>query len=376
MKNRRGSDSPSGILLKGNKMNLMNLATLSLSLLVAAPAFADSTAIANAGATSSAGALANGNSLNANLNLNGGPASASAQTGPVSVGQNVGAVTVTPSLKTGAVTNQTQTNLTIQGGVPPKIPVGVPGAVVPQAPMPQIFGGLNQPTTVTGIPLILEYLDACKPVATRGNELEDVFAEGASGKTKIIFSPDQDYKNKRTVIVTKQQVWGGTVSDSAVQQVESVAAGFPEKAGRYTCLGVLTVVAKKGAHDVPFTTVLSDARIYPLRQMEGFKNVVLVSVKESIAAALGVTTAGSGFSVSPGLSAAAANVLTLGTLGAGYSNGSGGTYSAARIGDTFLVLSPATGSDGVMIDPAQIRGVYHPTVSAAGENGKKLEATK
>ena len=350
---------------------MRKLALTIIATLFAVPAFAGNVASSSAGANASAGASAS-NNLNLNVSGGSGTSSASAQTGPVSVGQSVGAVTVTPSLQTGSVANRT--SLTIQGGEPPKIPVGVPGTVVPQVPTAQIFGGLNAPATVTGIPLIMEYLNACQPVATRADPLEDIFAEGASGKTKIVFSPDQDYAGKKSVIVTKEKVWGGTVTTSIVQQVESVTAAFPQTAGKYTCLGVLTVMAKRNEHGVPFTTIVSDARIYPLKEMKGFKNVVLVSVKEAIAAALGTTTAGNGFSVSPGLSAAAANVLTLGTLSAGFSNGSGGTYSDANIGDTFLVLSPTTDSDGVVIDPGQIQGSYHPTVSAGSENGKKLEA--
>ena len=350
------------------KMKMVAAALLALAAI--GTASADPTAVAGAIAGSTATAVAgasSGNNLNANLN--GG--TASAQTGPVSQGQNVG-VTVTPSLQTGPVTNQT--SLSIQGSKPATIPIGVPGSVVPQVPSAQIFGGLNQPTTVTGIPLVLEYLDACQPVATRGNELQDVFAEGASKRTRIVFSPDQDYTNKQSVITTTRKGWGGPITESEVQPIESVSATFPQKAGKYTCLGVLTVMAKKGEQGIPLTTILSDARIYPLREMSGFKNVLLVSVKEAIATALGVTTAGNGFSISPGITAAAANALTLGMLSGGYSNGSGGTYSDASIGDTFLVLSPTTDRDGVMIDPAQIRGFYRPTVSADSENGKKLEA--
>lgn len=341
---------------------------VTLLSLMSMAGFASAQTSVTTGATSGSVATAN----------NGGSAGAMAQTGPINLSTGAvttGAVTVTPTQQTttGAVTltptQQTTTgavtvtpnnvtNVEIKGGDPTKIPVGVPGAVAPGIPSAQIFGGLNQPTTVTGIPLILEYLDRCAPVATRGNELRDEFAKGASGKTQIVFSPNQDYKGKATS-----------------QKVETVRVSFPKKAGTYTCLGVITVMTKKGEPNVPFTTIISDARIYPLREMEGYEHVTLLSVRDAIAVAVGVTTAGSGFSVSPGITSAAVSLLSLGTLSGGYSNGSAGTYADAAPGDTFLVLSPS--ADGVVVDPGQIRGSYRPVVqAAASDNGKKMEAAK
>ncbi len=361
--------------------------------MVAGSALADTTAVAgsNAGANASSGSFSSsdGNSINANLS-NGGSAGASASTGPSSASSSTGPVTVTTGpvttgpttvttgpvttgpttattgpVTTGAVTvtpTQSQqtgpmsNNLTIQGSAPTKIPVSVPGAIAPVVPSAQIFGGLNAPTTVAGIPLIMNYMDQCQPVATRANDLRDIYDEGVSRNTQIVFSPNQGYYDDR-----------GNVN----QEVESVTTVFPKQAAKYSCLGVITVMAKKDARGVPLTTIFSDARVYALREMEGFKDIQLLSVKDAIATALGVTTAGNGFSVSPGITSAAVNVLTLGALSGGYSNANGGTYSDASIGDTFLVLAPSADGSGVTIDPSLIQASYHPKqqpkLSAADE---------
>lgn len=263
-----------------------------------------------------------------------------------------------------------------------KIPPSTPLPVVPGVPVPQIFGGLNAPATVSGIPLILKYLDDCQPVATRKNKLQVKFSDGASEKTAISFMPNQDYQDKREVIVTKQDQlqknWDGNpsyVSDSVVQPVETVRISFPTQAKKYTCLGILTVMAKKKESGVPFTAILSDAQIYPLENMTGYKNILLVSVRDAIATALGVGNSGSGISVAPGISALATNALTAGALSLGYSSGTGGTFSDSQIGTTFLVLSLAANSEGVVIDPAQIHGSYPHHTQPSENNGKKYEAT-
>ncbi len=211
----------------------------------------------------------------------------------------------------------------------------------------------------------MNYMDQCKPVATRANDLRDIYDEGVSRNTQIVFSPNQGYYDDRA---------------KANQEVESVTTVFPMQAAKYACLGVITVMAKKDARGVPLTTIFADARVYALREMEGFKDIQLLSVKDAIATALGVTTAGNGFSVSPGITSAAVNVLTLGALSGGYSSGNGGTYSDASIGDTFLVLAPSADGSGVTIDPSMIRAAYQPKqqpkLSTADEALMELKPSK
>jgi len=243
-----------------------------------------------------------------------------------------------------------------------RIPPTIPGPVVPGVPVPQIFGGLYAPTTVTGIPLIMKFLEKCEPVATRKYELKDEFAEGASSKTSITFSPHQNYYKYA----------------NKGREVDEVRSRFLNAKRRYMCLGVLTVMAKKDESGVPFTTILSDGRIYPLRNMKGFGEIHLVSVKDAIAAALGVGSSGSGFSVAPGLVAIASNALSGGALNLGYSGGNGGTYSAARLGTTFLVLSYDDDNvDPMLFDPKELEAAYPKKVQnqVSDGNGKKAAAS-
>jgi len=242
-----------------------------------------------------------------------------------------------------------------------KIPPQLPNSVTPNIPVPQIFGGLNAPTGVTGIPLIMKYLEKCQPVATRKYDLRDVFADGTSGKTEVTFSPHQNYYK---------------YSDRS-KDVEESKIDFLRSKRRYMCLGILTVMAKKDESGVTFTTIISDGRAYPVWNMEGFNNIHLISVKDAIAAALGASNSGSGFSVAPGLVAIASNALSGGALNLGYSGGNGGTYSDARIGTTFLVLSYDDDNvDPIVFDPEELSNAYPKRVhmQESGGNGKKAAA--
>ncbi|MFZ2167677.1 MAG: hypothetical protein WAV50_02270 [Minisyncoccia bacterium] len=376
------------------KTNMMLVSALLSLIVVATPASADPTAVAGATAGATSGSAANGNVVtlgvnaaggNAGANATGGQSTASAVSGPSSAVATSAPATATVNgvktgdMSTGAVTTTTAItasptmSVEIKGSEPTKIPVGVPGAIAPSVPSAQIFGGLDNPATVTGIPAVLEYLKVCKPIATRKNQLRDVFGKGASGKTQVVFSPHQDYTKKKVTASGSQNSW---FNSPAVQQVETAEVEFPDKKGTYTCLGVLTVMKKEGEQGVPFTTIASDAMGYALDQMEGFEHIKFVSVRESISAAREAITKGNGLALSSGVTSAALNALTLGTLSGGYSNGSGTTYPDANIGDTFLVLSPSTDGAGVVIDPDHIRGSYRTVVQSVSEEGKKLEAVK
>ena len=220
-----------------------------------------------------------------------------------------------------------------------KIPPMVSPGPTPSMPnTAQIFSQLNAPASVTGIPLIQKYLDECQPVATREHELADEYSTGASGRTQVVWSPNQAYYN----------------TAKADQSSETVK--LLRQRGKYHCLGVLTVSAQKP--ETVFTTVVADARIYPLRTLKGHKHVVLLSLNEAAATALGVTTNGRGLSLGSGILGLASNMLTGGHAGIGYTGGSGDTYADAKIGDTFLVLEPDP--NGMEIDPGAFSRAYRP----------------
>ncbi len=307
-------------------MNIKLVTALVLFTMSAAPAYAGNVASASshAGASSYSGSFSNGNNLKSTLNS---------------------------SLTGGSFSNTT----VIQAGKPTHIPVGVPNAVTAPVAVPQLFGARGQPTAVRGVPLTLSYLNSCQPVATRKHPLLDVFATGASEKTQIVFSPNQAYYSARGKATKEYN--NDNYNQPTFQLVETARVGFSHVAGEYTCLGIVTVTAKKG-QQIPLSTVLSDTRDYALKHMEGFQNVYFISVPEAIAAAGGVSTSGSGFSVSPGIISATTNLLSAGTLSAGYSNSGGNTAATARLGATFFVLSPTT-KNGVTITPKMLRKYYN-----------------
>ena len=372
-----------------------------LSFLSAVKAFAG-TANATASTTTQTQAQANGNSFNASLGLSTG--SSSAAVGNVSTGAstssaNVGDLTTgastsqvgnvstgastsnVGSVSTGASTSQVgetsasvgglQNNLSISSAAA-KIPLGTPNAILPSIPTAQIFGDLSQrPAIVRGIPLILESLRQCNAVATKKYPLEDVFDAGKSGKTEVVFSPNQNYASKSSssssASASGASDWSAnpanlsantpSATSTSGASVRTAQVLFPTAAGAYDCLGTMTVSAKSGSR-APFTTVVSDARIYALDKMSGFPDIYLVSVPEAIAAAESLNTAGSGMGVSPGIVGSAANMLTGGMISAGIGSGKSNAAAGAEIGCTFFVLARAGNGPEVIIDPNKVSAQY------------------
>ncbi len=320
------------------------------------------TASANVSANTQAAAQAQGNVLGASLGATG-----------------VGAVKV----QTGGMTINSES----------KIPLGTPNAILPSIPTAQIFGDLSQrPAIVRGIPLILESLRQCNAVATEKYPLEDVFDAGKSGKTEVVFSPNQNYASKSSSSSSSSSSassasdWSANpanlsantspVTSTSGTSVRTAQVLFPTAAGAYDCLGTMTVSAKSGSR-APFTTVVSDARIYALTKMSGFPDIYLVSVPEAIAAAESLNTAGSGMGVSPGIVGSAANMLTGGMISAGIGSGKSNAAAGAEIGCTFFVLARAGNGPEVIIDPNKVSAQYadpkaKPAVGeAAGEKISK-----
>ena len=376
-----------------------------LTFLPAVKAFAG-TANATASTTTQTQAQANGNSFNASLGLSAstGPSSAdvsvgnfstgasTSQVGNVSTGAStsnsqVGNVSTgastsnVGSVSTGASTSQVgatsasvgglQNNLSISSEAA-KIPLGTPNAILPSIPTAQIFGDLSQrPAIVRGIPLILESLRQCNAVATKKYPLEDVFDAGKSGKTEVVFSPNQNYASKSSssssASASGASDWSAnpanlsantpSATSTSGASVRTAQVLFPTAAGAYDCLGTMTVSAKSGSR-APFTTVVSDARIYALDKMSGFPDIYLVSVPEAIAAAESLNTAGSGMGVSPGIVGSAANMLTGGMISAGIGSGKSNAAAGAEIGCTFFVLARAGNGPEVIIDPNKVSAQY------------------
>lgn len=317
------------------------------ALAFALPVSADTTtagANANSGANAAAGAAANGNKLNA----------------------SVGA-TATTSIKNSL-------SLTIPAGEPTKVPAVVPSPGTPSTPVPQIFGTLSAPADVSGIPMVVDYLrrGGCAPVATRSHRLHAVLGTGASGKTQVVFWPNQNYLGDREVTVTKDD--SGSY-ETSYPDVERVAVRFPQGAARYDCLGILQVTAKE-AGSGGFLVVMSDAQDYPFNNMRGFKDIVLVSVPNAVAAGLGVVNSGNGLSLGAGLVSMASTALSGGTGTIGLGVGSGETTPKATPGVTLLVLTPKE-KGGIVVDPGEIQSTYFSAFkSEEGHDGKKYEAIK
>ena len=287
----------------------------------------NSTSSANGGhgGRSSATGGHGGNSTSSSAGGHGGRSSATGGHG----GQGVGSVTLR------------------QHFAASRIPLQAPTVFAPSVPTPEIFGGLNAPTSVKGIPITELYERECNTTATRAHTLKDEHFHrqkylfggefSISGNTDITFSPAQGYYWAQKYPNYK----GGVVPPiTNPVETESVSIITPAEARthKYVCLGLLTVVAtEKG---LPLSSVISDARVFPLGYMEGHRKVALVLLPSTVAAALGVQTSGKSFSLVPSIVHAAATVLTTGGAGASVSAAEGATYAAAKLGMTLLVLAP------------------------------------
>ncbi len=293
--------------------------------------------------SSSAGGTSNatGGTSNANggtSNATGGTSNANGGTSNATGGRGVG------SVKVGGV------RLT-QHFAGSKIPAPLPIVSVPGVPVPQIFGRLNAPTNMKGIPLTEWFETACDTTATRAHPLKDERFEkkyvfggrlDVSGDTTVTFSPSQKYFWAQQYPPYKVGHIPPFIHPIPVQSVNIIT---PEQAQarKYVCLGLLTVVSNKKG--LGFSGIISDARVAPLGYMEGYKKISLVLVPTAVAAAVGVQTEGKSFSIIPTFVKMASSALTGGGAGASISGGEGATYAAARIGAVFVVFSaPPTAS--------------------------------
>lgn len=277
-------------------------------------------------------------------------ANANASAGATSVVNN--APTVTSTLGSASVSQNGDmsvsvagTSITFEGSKAPNIPP--PAAYLPQATgsVPQIFGPLNETVNEAGIELTLFYNNVCPSKMIRGYDLKDKSYSGVSQKTEITFSPHLNYaKNEKELSLSKSK---GNRWENQVNEVEAV---FGAK-GNYKCLGVMTITADNSkARKVPFSTILSDAKAFPIREMDGFPKIVLISPLATIVATKGVGNQGGGL----GLGAGASQFFDpiLGTLGASAGTSSGISFPESKLGLTFIVAVEVSKDDpeGVFID--------------------------
>lgn len=297
--------------------------------------YADSLADANANA--GANAVVNNNPT---VNSTVGSSSTSGVTLDSGAVANT-AVTGGSSAQNGdQIVNVEGTNLTFEAA---KIPP--PAAFVPQVSgsTPQIFGPLNGTANETGIEFTLFYDQVCPSKAIRGLDLTDKVYGGASRKTEIIFSPHSNYAQEEKKLSPNMR--GQPAKKDKVNEVEAV---FDAKAkGFFTCLGIITITADQSkAGKVSLSTILSDAKAFPLRGMKGYSRVILLSSTATIAATKGVDNHGGGLGASAGASRFLDPVL--GTLGGSIGTSSGATFPETKLGATFIVA--VEDSNGVFID--------------------------
>jgi len=254
------------------------------------------------------------------------------------------AVTGGSSANNGDMTVRTgDTNLTFEAAQPPKIPA--PAAFVPSVSgsTPQIFGPLNETANEAGLEFTLYYHDVCPSKTVRGLDLTDEVYGGASRKTEIVFSPHLNYVQREKEL-DRSTEWNGAEK----HRVEEAETLFDARVkGHFKCLGIMTIKADQSkAGKVPLSTVISDAKAFPLREMKGYPRIVLLSSTTSIVATKGVDNHGGGLGASAGVSRFFDPVL--GTLGGSVGTSSGVTFPETKLGTTFIVA--VEDPNGVFID--------------------------
>lgn len=268
---------------------------------------------------------------------------------------DAGAITNSPtnSVSTGSITTTvTNQGVSLVGGSQtvtvdaPIIPP--PAAYIPSAAgsVPQLFGTPDTTVNEKGINLTLYYSQICPSRAIRGYDQVTRSYKGASGNTTITFTPHLNYAK---AIKKPADPWNDLPADKN-KEVQEVTSEFG-KSGHYICLGIVTISAMdKNASDVTLATILSDATLFPIKEMEGFERISLAAPHdpyEVIANTKGVDNNGRGYGVGVGLSKLFSSPV-LGTLGGSASSNSGVTYPESKIGATFLVL--VEDPNGVFID--------------------------
>lgn len=213
-----------------------------------------------------------------------------------------------------------------------------PAANIPQVSgsVPQLLPSPEATANEKAMDFTMFYSRVCPSPAVLGYDLKTRMYEGASGNSEIVFTPHLDYA--KAVKKQSSNPFEDSLSQKTikVQEVSPPAFG---KSGHYKCLGMITISAKetKAGKATP-VSVLSDATLFPLKEMEGFEKIVLLAPYnpyEVIANTKGVDNDGRGYGLGLGLSKFVNPVV--GTLGGSASDNSGVTYPETKMGITLIV---------------------------------------
>lgn len=260
--------------------------------------------------------------------------SLSVKTGPVSVIGGNNSMTASPVISA----NPTVTTSVGTFVEAPKIAAQAPGIPESAGTTPQIFWDRpTLPANVLGINMTIEYLKACKPRYKAGVDTRDIVEKGASGLTRITFTPHANHVERK--------------SDMPVKEVSIAMPPDSSYSDRYVCLGTIkTEALMKEASASQLDTLYNDAGRFAADTVKGgYDEVYLITVPNVIAVNLGVSNKGGGYGIAPALSDLAGD--TFRGLGAALSGNKGDTFPAAQLGTTFLVLAkPKDGEQGVLFN--------------------------
>jgi hypothetical protein len=264
---------------------------------------------------------------NKNINNN----SLSIETGPVSVVGGSNSATANPVVNANPAVTTSIHNVVEA----PRIAAQAPGIPESGGTNPQIFWDKpTMPANVLGINMTIAYLKVCKPKYKAGVDTRDIVEKGASGLTRIIFTPHANYVEQK--------------SDAPVKEVSIAMPPDSSYSDRYVCLGTIkTEALMKEASTSQLDTLYNDAGRFAAEKIKGgYDEVYLITVPSVIAVNLGVSNKGGGYGIAPALSDLAGD--TFRGLGAALSGNKGDTFPAAQLGTTFLVLAkPKQGEHGV-----------------------------
>ncbi|HQU07558.1 MAG TPA: hypothetical protein PK539_00660 [Candidatus Paceibacterota bacterium] len=303
----------------------------------ASPTFAAPSGNAAASSSSNSSAAAIGAVGAPVANANGGAANAQGGNAAAQGGSAKSAINASQKVSgiNGSVQTSTTFNQTFGGS---KVPVQVPTVFPAAIPTPQIFGNLGTPPVVKGIKFMEQFVTSCDMTVTRENPLTP--KHFSSGGVDITFYPTQEYywapQYPHDYYRGEKIPW-----NAKPVKVDHVSIIMPAQAigKKYLCLGALPAQAKRGS--INPLSLPGEVQRAVRYHLWGHKEMDVMLVPNTIAAARGVRMTGGSFSILPGLALASSSMLTNGALGVNFSGGHGSTYASAKLGMTFLLVAPS-----------------------------------
>ncbi|GEM_PF-7048569 len=210
-----------------------------------------------------------------------------------------------------------------------------PAAPIPsvQTEAPALFFNKGEPANAAAVRFAIEFLKQCPPTFDE-TDVSEIRGDGASGKTRVIFTPHSNYATFKKPDLAPRV--------SVVMTPEQLPAGK----FKCMCLGLLQVEAyTSDASDVAFQTIVNNAGIFARDKMRGYADVKLVLIPAySVSVNMGADATARGFGLAPGFSGLLNTFLT--TIGGNLSSNTGRTFPAAQIGATFAVVAGGDIPDG------------------------------